>query len=230
MQQHVQDVKRLVLTDKKSDSFAAHFASLVPTGTVRKEINNFIKVKCEIVWQGNPLNCVKTFGTNGCKLCAKERLEILKLTRFTPDLAINSCNEVYGACRHKPRFHRFDSQLTPASSTDESVKDERVRPDSTKSQNSQATTDSAFSEDSDKSFFSDSREPELLPYPTDLYNIPIPMSYEERKGEGLLARYRKSFEGSSTTSVVDEYESLAFEVGDGSTMVLDLELARELEE
>jgi hypothetical protein len=58
------------------------------------------------------------------KLCAKEWYAIIKLTRMTPNLAINFCNEVHGACRHRPRFHRFDlhhSENT-ISSTDESVR------------------------------------------------------------------------------------------------------------
>ena len=102
IQQHVQDTKKLVLSDKKSDSFANHFAKLVPEGTEKKDIKNFIKVKVEILWKGNPLSCVKTFGTKHCKLCSKERMAILNLTRKHPEMAINKCNEVYGACHHRP--------------------------------------------------------------------------------------------------------------------------------
>jgi hypothetical protein len=36
MQGHVQDVKNLFISDKSSDSFASHFASLIPEGTVKK--------------------------------------------------------------------------------------------------------------------------------------------------------------------------------------------------
>ena len=73
MQQHVQDVKRLVVSEKSSDSFATHFANLVPPKTEKKAINGFVKFKVELLWKGDPLACVKTFGTKRCKLCAKER-------------------------------------------------------------------------------------------------------------------------------------------------------------
>jgi predicted GIY-YIG superfamily endonuclease len=108
MAKHKQDARQLFLRGKHSDSFAAHFAQLIPEGTDSKDVKNHIKYKVEILWQGNLLATVKTFGTSACKLCAKERLAILKLTRSTPHLAINRCNEIYGVCRHNPGFHRFD--------------------------------------------------------------------------------------------------------------------------
>ena len=84
MSQHKQDTKRRFCDGKVSDSFAAHFAQFVPAGTVKKDVVGTIKYKVDILWQGNPLACVKTFGTSTCKLCAMERLAILKLTRATP--------------------------------------------------------------------------------------------------------------------------------------------------
>ena len=111
-QQHVQDVKRLFIEDKRSDSFAAHFAALVPEGTAKKNVKDFIKVKVDILWHGDSLSCVKTFGTKGCKLCSKG-YSIIKLIHTTPHLAINKCNEVHGTCCNIPRFHRFDHSGTP---------------------------------------------------------------------------------------------------------------------
>jgi hypothetical protein len=122
MQGHIQDVKNLFISDKSSDSFASHFASLIPEGTVKKNVKDFVKIKVDILWQGDPLSCLPTFGTRTCKLCAKERYAIIKLTRMTPHLAINKCNEVHGACRHRPRFHRFNHSENTNSSTDESVR------------------------------------------------------------------------------------------------------------
>jgi hypothetical protein len=93
-----------------------------------------------ILWQGDPLSCVKTFGTRNCKLCAKERYAIIKLTHETPNLAINKCNEVHGACRHKPRFHRFDHSENANSSTDESGRMKgSQRPSSTTSMGSSSS-------------------------------------------------------------------------------------------
>jgi hypothetical protein len=123
MQQHFNDVKKLHLHGLKSDSYTKHFAS---------QFFNFDKlspdlqrnsITCKILWQGNPINVVKTFGTRNCALCNKERLEILKHSMKNPKSLINSCNEIYGACRHNPKFHRYNSR---SPSTDESTKDERV--------------------------------------------------------------------------------------------------------
>jgi hypothetical protein len=176
MQGHVQDVKKLFINDKKSDSFATHFASLVPEGTAKKNVKDFVKIKVDILWQGDPLSCVKTFGTKNCKLCSKERYSIIKLTRETPNLAVNKCNEVYGACRHKPRFHRFDHSGNANSSTDESRRTKgSQRPSSTISTGSTGSNDTLGS-------FNDRREEPLLgpddPEPT----------YWENLSNGLRAR------------------------------------------
>jgi hypothetical protein len=205
MQQHVQDVRKLVIHGRHSDSFAKHFAMLVPPGTPNNEIRKFVKIKVKILWSGKPLTCVKTFGTKSCKLCNKERHEILKLTRLHPGKAINTCSEIHGACRHKPRFHRFNQLLqiktTPleSPSADESVKDERVP-----TPNSTTSVGTANSTTSSGSFF-DKRQSELLPQPTrrqqvvaDQYNFfgNNMVSYygpQVNVPEGLLARHLLGF-------------------------------------
>ena len=63
------------------------------------------------------MTAVKTFGKDRCLLCNQERLNIFKWFRLKPDKLINKCHEIYGACKHKPKFHRFKTAL---SSTDES--------------------------------------------------------------------------------------------------------------
>jgi hypothetical protein len=142
MQQHVGDVKRLYSTGKQSDSFANHFVKLIPPGLARKDVNAHIKIRCEIMWQGNPVHCVKTFNTRACKLCARERLEIIKFSKTNPTKLINSCNEIYGSCRHRTRFHRFYTKIQDKNaSTDESDKDKRVTtPSSTTSNDTQTST------------------------------------------------------------------------------------------
>ena len=141
IQQHVQDVKTLVMTGKKSDSFAEHFAQLVPKGLERKEVAKEIQFKVDILWKGNPVSCVKTFGTKKCKLCSKERIEILNSIYKDPTKTINKNNEIYGACRHNPKFHEFCRLTSKAeASTDESGMDERVnRPISTQSTDSESS-------------------------------------------------------------------------------------------
>ena len=124
MRGHFQDVKTLMETGKKKDSYAGHFAGIWPPGAdtpspgVQRDL-----IKCDIMWQGNPISAVKTFGKISCVLCNKERLMIIKLSRSSPETIINSCSEIHGACRHIPRFHRYHEQ-TP--STDERKKRERV--------------------------------------------------------------------------------------------------------
>ncbi len=124
------------------------------------------------------MSCVQTFGTRKCKLCAKERYEILKLTRNNPRMAINKCNEVHGACRHKPRFHRFDQPQIANTSTDESMQDERVtRPSSTTSVGSSGSELSISS-------FSDRRESSTL------QSSQVTLStFDENRLNGLQARY-----------------------------------------
>ena len=55
---NVQDVKSLIVSDKNSDSFAAHFARLIPADTEKKAINGLVDYKVEIMWKGDPISCV----------------------------------------------------------------------------------------------------------------------------------------------------------------------------
>jgi hypothetical protein len=58
-------------------------------------------IKYEILWQGNPISVVKTFGKNTCSLCNREQMESIKISRATPNIIINYCSEIHDACRHK---------------------------------------------------------------------------------------------------------------------------------
>jgi predicted GIY-YIG superfamily endonuclease len=49
MQQHKDDVRKRILKGKLTNSFAAHFAQLVPKNIHEKEITNNIKYKVEIL-------------------------------------------------------------------------------------------------------------------------------------------------------------------------------------
>jgi len=96
---HFQDVKDLVVKDKKSDSFASHFAGHCKKG--EKPSNDELRrmMKFKIIWQANAISCMKSFGKLNCSLCMRERIEILRAMRQEECHIINSCNEVYGACR-----------------------------------------------------------------------------------------------------------------------------------
>jgi hypothetical protein len=131
--QHVGETVKLVNKGEKSDSFANHFAghfSGSDADATRPIVREMLKV--EIVWKGNPIGCMKTFGSNSCNLCMKERLAILNMTRKNPKKLINSRNEICGACRHKTRFHRFHRQpKNNHPSTDDGSTPERVLRDQT---------------------------------------------------------------------------------------------------
>lgn len=125
MQDHFGDTKRLHLKGEKSDTYAKHFAKQFPPTETPTPDQQRAGIYCSIIWKGNPISAVKTFATRNCTLCARERLEILKQSRKDPHSLINSCNEIYGACRHNPKFHRYDKHNNP--STDESIEDEKVQ-------------------------------------------------------------------------------------------------------
>ena len=101
MEQHFQDVAQKFANNKNSDSFAAHFAKHFkrkPSSQECREIMSF-----DIISTGS----MKTWGKSSCTLCMKERIEIIDNSRHKYSRIINACSEVYGVCRHIPRFHRF---------------------------------------------------------------------------------------------------------------------------
>ena len=124
MEKHYTEVRNLRHKGIASDTFAKHFDAMSinfpdPSPTLLRNMSTI-----HIEWDGLPLSAVKTFGTNNCLLCNQERLQIFKWFKTKPHLLINSCNEIYGACKHRPKFHRFIPAL---SSTDESSMDEKVK-------------------------------------------------------------------------------------------------------
>jgi hypothetical protein len=90
-----------------------HFTSIWPQGAAAAPTPGMQRdlIECNILWRGNPISVIKTFGKFTCPLCNRERMEIVKLNRTIPDKLINSCFlEIHGACHHKPRFHRYHEQ------------------------------------------------------------------------------------------------------------------------
>jgi hypothetical protein len=125
MNQHFQEVKLLVMKGQKSDSHASHFAKHFkpghkPTPKELREMQTF-----DIMWQGEPLSVAKSFGTRECQLCSREKINIVKWSRKEPEKPINTCSEICGGCRHKPRFHRCREEVKDTSA-DERMERERV--------------------------------------------------------------------------------------------------------
>jgi hypothetical protein len=85
MRGHFQDVKWLMEKGVHSDSYTRHFTGIwprgaeIPTPGMQRD-----RIKCEILWQGNPTSELKTFGKNTCDLCNREQMEIIKISRKPP--------------------------------------------------------------------------------------------------------------------------------------------------
>ena len=128
MNAHFSETKQLVNNDVFSDSFAKHFATHFNDGEkiTRGDVRNITKL--EILWQGEPMSSIKTFKKLNCNLCAKERIEICKAMKKDKEdktnFLINSLNEVCGACRHNPKFHRYCT-ITPKSA-DEAIEQKKL--------------------------------------------------------------------------------------------------------
>ena len=112
--QHFNETVNAANKGLSSDTFAKHFAKQATNEgkTTVKHIRD--NTSFEILWQGNPLSSSKSFGKLNCNLCMKERLEILKAMKQQPKRLINSSNELYGACRHRPVFHRYTNYKSSA--------------------------------------------------------------------------------------------------------------------
>ena len=124
VQQHLNDIRLKVKVNKESTSLAKHFAQHFEEPPKPKEIREVMELN--IIKKLNPISVSKSFKKMSCRLCMAERLEILKRTKFKPQTLINSSSEIYGACRHKTKFHRYVKHATP--SADELGKSERVCP------------------------------------------------------------------------------------------------------
>ena len=94
---------------RRSDTFALHFAKHFPRNCTAQQLRE--NIDFSILWQGNPLSCVKTFRTQKCRLCTMERLFILKLGK--KHRLINRRDELYGSCKQNPKLHRFNTDDPP---------------------------------------------------------------------------------------------------------------------
>ena len=100
-QNHTTQIIQCHETGKKSTSAARFFAAALMNfrpGTVLAR-----SVRCQtehsVLWQGNPLSTVQTFGTPHCKLCSKERLEMCKRARYKRDALINERTNLFEASK-----------------------------------------------------------------------------------------------------------------------------------
>ena len=104
-EQHFQDVAQKFANNKNLDYFAAPFAKKFTQKPSPQECSEIMSF--DILSTVNPMGSMKTWGKSSCTLCMKERIEIIDNSQKRYSRIINDCSEVYGACRHITRFHRF---------------------------------------------------------------------------------------------------------------------------
>jgi hypothetical protein len=75
-----QDVKQYVEKHICSDSYAKQSGGMVPPQVAQAPTPGMQRdlISCSIIWKGDPITAVKTFGKNSCKLCNRERMTIVK--------------------------------------------------------------------------------------------------------------------------------------------------------
>ena len=105
MEQQFQDVAQKVANNKKSDSFAAHFAKHFTQKPSPQECRKIMSFG--ILSTVDLIGSMKTWCKSSCALCMKERIEIIDNSRRRYSQIINAYSEVYVACRHIPIFHMF---------------------------------------------------------------------------------------------------------------------------
>ena len=105
MEQNFHYVVQKVENNKKSESFAAHFAKHFTQKPSPQQCREIMSI--DILSTVNPIGSMKTWGKSSCTLCMKERIEIIVNSQRRYSRIINACSEVYVACRQIPIFHRF---------------------------------------------------------------------------------------------------------------------------
>ena len=129
IQAYLNDVVKLNNEGKVSDSFAKHFVKHINLPSITaKDVKPMLDVK--VLKRMNPIESSKYFGFDRCQLCMEERIEIASLM-LIKGLAkmINKNAEIYGACRHKAKFHVYE-QVTTINGTDEGISQKKKRNDS----------------------------------------------------------------------------------------------------
>ena len=92
-----------------SETLAKYLARLIPyvlTNPKREDVRHYVPMRYEVIWEGNPIGCIKTFATNNCTRCARERIEIIKMSKSNPTLLMNSRNEISSALRRRMKGTR----------------------------------------------------------------------------------------------------------------------------
>jgi len=107
IQEHMNDVVKLVNKEQISDSFAKHFTKHIcqPNATA-KDVKLLLKIKT--IKRLDPIRA-SGFRTDKCQLCMEERIEIATIwLEKGPSRLINKNAKIYGSCRYKAKFHVYE--------------------------------------------------------------------------------------------------------------------------
>ena len=118
---------------KKADAFAKFAGNMSRDCKTKHEVKERLKssITVRILYKGDRLRCAKSQKTIGCKLCMRERREILHRMRKEPQSIINDRSEIYGACKCNTRFHKLcciDQTLRTRKAQKKSASSQSTRP------------------------------------------------------------------------------------------------------
>lgn len=125
---HAQDVRDYFRKGKKADSFQSHFSKHIENGDLERLLGfdpgsipsqaNIRKMyRTKVLWRSKSnLAASRKFGTDKCKLCSEERLQILRwksheqrgegiLPGNPVTKVINRNADYFATCLHKPKIH-----------------------------------------------------------------------------------------------------------------------------
>ena len=121
--EHVHDVWKVIVSGRAkfgenwygsggysgADAFAKHFAHLCRDCRNYNEVRAKMKeiMQPQIVWKGERIQCMKSARTSRCKLCMKERREILKRYQDGRKQLINDNSDIFSSCKCEAKFHKF---------------------------------------------------------------------------------------------------------------------------
>jgi len=128
IQEHINDVVKLINKGIYSNSFAKHFASHFKSHDIISARHVKPLLHITTINRLNPLEASHNFGTDKCQLCMEERIEITSAwLKDGQKKLINKNTEIYGACRHKAKLHVYE-KATPIG-TDEGIESQKKKLD-----------------------------------------------------------------------------------------------------
>ena len=109
MTQHFDDVKKYFRRETHTDTFAKHMIQHFTRKPTNEKIRNLCKF--QVINSINPFSFTKKARSHDCRLCLAEKSKLV-WKRLNKVPLMNANSEIYGPCRHNPRFHRFPKKRT----------------------------------------------------------------------------------------------------------------------